>query len=148
MVNLNLMYPNTLTMYFKLLRFSITGIILLSIFTFSGCSTLPGDGGTSTITGKIYVERYNASGTLYQEYYGGDEKVYIIYGDNTAYDDEVRTAYDGTYKFEYLRKGKYTIYAYSDCLTCNGSTEAKIVEVEITENNSVVEIDDIIIENR
>lgn len=42
-------------MYFKLLRFSITGLILLSLFTFSACSTLPGDGGTSTITGKFML---------------------------------------------------------------------------------------------
>jgi hypothetical protein len=109
---------------------------------------LPGDGGTSTITGKIFVEHYNASGILYEQYYGPDEKVYIIYGDNIAYDDEVQTSYDGTYKFEYLRKGDYTIYAYSDCLNCPGSREAKIVEVSIADNNQVITIDDITIEKR
>ena len=71
-----------------------------------------------------------------------------MYGDNTAFDDEVSTAYDGTYKFEYLRKGLYTIYVYSDCILCPGATEAKIVEVEIKDNNSVVELADIIIEKR
>ncbi|MBK9456483.1 MAG: hypothetical protein IPO24_13285 [Bacteroidetes bacterium] len=55
---------------------------------------------------------------MYQEYYSPDEKVFIVYGDNTAFDDEVSTAYDGTYKFEYLRKGLYTIYVYSDCILC------------------------------
>lgn len=135
-------------MKIKLLALLPISFAAIVIFALSGCTSLPGDGGTSTITGKIYTELYNASGTLYQEYYSPDEKVYIIYGDNIAYDDEVSTAYDGTYKFEYLRKGTYTIYVYSDCLLCPGGTEAKIVDVEITDNNSVVELADIIIEKR
>ncbi|HMU69308.1 MAG TPA: hypothetical protein PKK72_11390 [Chitinophagales bacterium] len=117
-------------------------------FLASGCTSLPGDGGTSTIHGKIYVERYNEFGTLYQDYYGPDERVYIIYGDNIGYDDEVKTSFDGTYKFPFLRKGTYTIYAYSDCLTCDGNTEARSVQVEITENNQDIEVEDIVIEAR
>lgn len=114
----------------------------------TGCSSLPGDGGTSTIQGKIYVERYNEFGTLYQEYYGAEERVYIVYGDNAGYDDETRTSFDGTYKFPFLRKGTYTIFAYSDCLTCDGSVEVRTIEVEITDNHQTVVVPDIVIEAR
>lgn len=132
----------------KLLRLLTVMLVIVGVLSFSGCNSLPGDGGTSTITGKVFVEKYNASGILFQSYYSGGEKVYIIYGDNIGYDDDVQTSYDGTYKFEYLRKGDYTIYAYSDCLTCDGSTEPKIIQASITDNNQVVELEDLIIENR
>lgn len=130
------------------LRLSALFLVIASLVFSSGCTSLPGDGGTSTITGKIFVEHYNASGILFEQYYAPDENVYIIYGDNIAFDDEVQTAYNGAYKFENLRKGDYTVYVYSDCLTCPGAREAKIVEISITDNNQVVELDDIIIEKR
>ena len=42
--------------------------------------------------------------------------VYIIYSDNQSdvYDDKFETDYNGIYRFEYLRKGDYTIYTYAD----------------------------------
>ncbi len=120
-------------------------LLLFIWFAVYGCSSLPGDGGTSTIQGKVYVERYNDAGILYQEYYGGEVRVYLVYGDNVGFDDDTRTSYDGSYKFPYLRKGTYTVYAYSDCLTCNGSVEVVKTEVEITDNNQVLELEDIVI---
>ena len=43
-----------------------------------------------------------------------DEDIYIIYGDkDDVYDDNMKTNYDGTFKFKNLRKGNYKIYAYS-----------------------------------
>lgn len=43
-----------------------------------------------------------------------DEDVYIIYGDDDdIYDDNIKTSFDGTFKFSNLRKGKYKIFAYS-----------------------------------
>ena len=43
-----------------------------------------------------------------------DEDVFIIYGDNDdIYDDNIKTNYDGTFKFTNLRKGSYTVFAYS-----------------------------------
>ena len=43
-----------------------------------------------------------------------DEDVYIIYGDeDDIYDDNMKTNYDGTFKFSNLRQGTYKIFAYS-----------------------------------
>ncbi len=43
-----------------------------------------------------------------------DEDVFIVYGDNDdIHDDNIKTNYDGTFKFSNLRKGTYKIFAYS-----------------------------------
>lgn len=120
----------------------------LSITLITGCEQMPGDGGTSELQGKVFVNEYNASGTLFNSYYGPDERVYIIYGDGTTYDDEVRTSYDGSYKFTFLRKGTYKIFTYSDCITCDGGVQAIIEEVEINDNHSTVTVPDLVIDKR
>lgn len=44
-----------------------------------------------------------------------DEDVYIIYGDeDEIYDDNIKTNFDGTFKFTNLRKGTYKVFAYSE----------------------------------
>jgi len=130
------------------MKFSSITLVVAVLLAISGCSSLPGDGGTSSIQGKIYIERYNEFGTLYQEYYGAEVRVYLVYGDNVGFDDDTRTSYDGTYKFPFLRKGSYTVFAYSECLTCPGGVEVRMVEAEITDNHQVVELPDIVIEER
>lgn len=41
--------------------------------------------------------------------------MYIVYGDDdNIYDDKIECNYDGTFKFEFLQPGTYTIYAYSE----------------------------------
>jgi len=109
------------------------------------CKKAEGLGGTSTITGKVYVKEYSSVGNLLAEYYGAEERVYIIYGNGTTYDNDMRTSYDGSYKFQYLNKGTYQVFCYSRCDTCASGNEAIIKEVEITSNNSTVELEDIII---
>lgn len=124
----------------------LTGI--LSVIFFNSCNSLPGDGGTSTITGKVFVQEYNASGTLFADYYGADQHVYLIYGDGTVYNDDVRTSYDGTYELNFLRKGNYQVFAYSDCIGCDGGSVPVIINVEITKNNQTVTAPDIVIDKR
>lgn len=129
----------------------------LTVFFLCSCEKEPGEGGNSTIFGKVYVKNYNALFTdLIGEYYGPDEDVYIIYGGNDGtsdlgygYDDDVKTSYDGSFKFEFLRPGKYTIYVYSEDSTLQSPSGVLpiIQEIEITEKNQEVEIPDFIIFN-
>ncbi|MBK8487457.1 MAG: hypothetical protein WAU21_05970 [Chitinophagales bacterium] len=112
----------------------------------SGCNLGPGEGGTASIIGKVKVLEYNGSGILVNEYYAADERVYIIYGDETFQSDEVRTSYEGSYRFEFLRKGDYTIYVYSDCPPCDGETQAILESVSITKNGEVISVPEITIE--
>ena len=120
-------------------------IILFFLCTtlFLSCDKPEGEGGTSAIKGKIIIRDYNTNFTLLQSTYPAqEERVYIIYGDNDFYDNDTRTSYDGTFKFENLRKGNYKIFAYSDdsTFTVPGGQYAIIKEIEITEEHQTIEI--------
>ena len=104
-------------------------------------------------------------------YYHADEEVYIIYGDeDNYYDDSYETSFDGSFRFENLRKGTYTVFIYSDCESdttglavinqsnpvyaqqlastiwksdCFGGEVALKMDIEITENNQQYNLGDI-----
>jgi hypothetical protein len=123
-----------------------SGLLIIGFFLLlSSCKKEEGVGGTSTISGKVYAKEYSSAGNLLAEYYAQEERVYIIYGDGTTYDNDFRTSYDGSYKFQYLNKGTYKVFCYSNCDTCASGSIAVIKEVEITSNNSSVELEDIVI---
>jgi len=129
----------------KQLIIIIAGIILS--VSVSSCSKEAGEDGNSSIYGKVYVKDYNATFTVLQEeYYGPDIDVYIIYGDDKSYGDRIKTSYDGTYEFKYLRPGAYHVYAYSkdSTLQTNASVPA-IKDVEITKKRQEVEAPEIVI---
>lgn len=87
--------------------------LLAVIITIASCAKGPGEGGKSTIHGKVTIINYNSSFTTVQATYPAQgESVYIVYGDDRTYGNSVKTNYDGTYEFPYLRPGKYTIFAY------------------------------------
>ena len=103
----------------------------------AACKKGPGEGGRAFIKGKVYVKNYTAPPgpfTLQDEYYAQGENVYIIYGDEAGVGKSVKTSYDGSYQFEYLRKGKYVVYALSDdtSSTINSKTVGikQIVEIK------------------
>jgi len=111
------------------------------------CKKEAGEGGSSSMFGKVLVKQYNASFTILQEeYYAQDEDVYIIYGDDITFGDRTRTCYDGTYEFKYLRPGTYTIYAYSKDSTFQTNSMIPVIrEMTISKNHEVVEVPEIII---
>ncbi len=124
----------------------IIGIIIIGCL--AGCKKDAGSGGKATIKGKVYAKNYNSNATLLlNEYYIQGENVYITYGDDVAVGDNVKTSYDGTFVFPYLRKGKYKVFAVSKDINSSGldATIAVIQEVEITGKKQVVELSDIVI---
>ncbi|MBD3636636.1 MAG: hypothetical protein HUJ25_04785 [Crocinitomicaceae bacterium] len=70
-----------------------------------------------------------------------DVDVYIVYGDNSVYDDSEETGEAGGYKFERLLKGDYKVYVYTKD-TVNGGSTLLQQEVTISKNGEVVELDD------
>ena len=109
------------------------------------CTKEAGDGGNSTIYGKIIAHNYNAEFTELRGIYpAADEDVYLIYGDDRSYSQRVRSNYEGVYEFKYLRKGDYTIYAYSkdSTLTMAAENYAVIRNVTITNNRETVQAED------
>ena len=127
---------------------------LIILFFVSSCEKSPGEGGTSTIQGSVYKlsTYYNV---LTQQtdtvYYQLDSKkdVYIIYSDNENdfYNDNIETNWNGQYRFDYLRKGDYTLFVYTDSTDAlNISYDYPIFKhVKIDANNSTVTLPDFVI---
>ena len=66
------------------------------------------------------------------------------------FDDKTETDWNGNFRFQYLRKGNYTIYTYVDSVVVNDVTYDFPVfqHVNISENNSEIILDDFIIQKQ
>ncbi len=111
----------------------------------SSCTKEEGEGGSGSIKGFVYEYKLNAfSGDTTSRYAAADQDVFIIYGnDHTFYDDNIKTSYDGSFKFPYLQKGKYIVFVYEDCATCLSGKKEILRTIEITKKNQVVDLDTI-----
>jgi len=120
-------------------------LVSLSLFINSSCKKVEGQGGTSTIKGVVIEQKYIGSNII-AEYPAADQDVYIIYGaDDTFYDDDIKTSYDGSFEFKYLNNGIYKLFVYEDSSTDPSGKAVKMVEVEITSKKSTIEVDTIYI---
>ncbi len=111
--------------------------------SFNSCKKTEGVGGGASITGKIYYMTYDWNGKFIAKEQARDENVYIIYGDHNIYDDDINSNYDGSYKFQYLRKGDYTVFAYQDCDTCDNGIQKVELQTSVTDKNATMELEDI-----
>lgn len=132
---------------------SVLGILMLFG---SSCKKDEGEGGTSTISGKVILEKWdNSFSLLVNSYPARNQDVYILYGDdNTTYDNDYKTSYDGSYEFNYLQKGTYKLYVYTEDTTglaANGTVDFSLPKVpvfatvEITKNGQTVTVPEITI---
>ena len=138
---------------------SILPLILVSFLMtgITACKKDAGEGGTSTITGKITTYNFNNLQFICcpDTFPAVDQDVFIIYGaDKNTYDNDMKTTFDGTYEFKYLQKGKYRIFAYSkdssgaSTFTADPKNRPDVplfVDVEITGKNQTVVGPEIII---
>ncbi len=132
------------------IKFNILTLLILFAFISNGCTKKEGYGGKSTIYGKVLERKYNNSGQFQNEYYVSEQKVYIIFGDEDFYSDEVRTDYEGKFKFSFLYAGNYRIYSYSECSPidpCDSGVEDVMLEIKVLNNGDVVITSDLVIEN-
>ncbi len=118
-------------------------LALLPLLMLGSCEKEPGKGGNSVISGRVLVKNF----PLYQQSPSADQDVFIIYGDDdNAMDDRTRTSFDGSYKFEFLRKGKYRVFVYSEDTTAStfGRDTVMLLETEIRKNHSEVRLPDLV----
>ena len=113
--------------------------LLLASLTMASCNKKEGEGGTGTVQGfvklvhhpdddyTLNVDTLNASKT----------DVFIVYGDEPFYGDDVETGPDGMYQFEYLTPGKYTVFAYSVLAT---GEKVAVDETVTLERGKVAEV--------
>lgn len=148
------MSKNNASYTMKKNNYFIHSLITLVLFAMiSSCKKDAGEGGTSTITGKITNYNYSDRTFLIPDdtFPAVDRDVFIIYGsDGSIAGNDVKTSFDGSYEFKYLQKGKYRIYAYSEDSTENisGGWRPNVPvfqEVEITSKNQTVVVPEIII---
>lgn len=95
----------------KIALYLLPVLLFLSFFS---CKKA-GDGGRSTIEGTVYtVNHPDDNYTLATDTMASVKTdVFIIYGDDTYFGDDVETDQNGHYRFKYLKAGTYTIFAYT-----------------------------------
>jgi hypothetical protein len=123
-----------------MLKYFILTIGLLSLYA---CQKNAGFGGNSTIKGRLEVENYNRDfSILRQSYFPIDEEGFILFGENSAYGDKVRTDTKGFFEFRNLKAGTYTVYAYSkDSARMDPTGFVPIeVKVEVNTNEEFIDI--------
>jgi len=128
----------------------IATFILFTTSWLVGCEKQPGEGGNATIKGIVKMQEHIVPSQFEASYFAKDYKVYLIFGEDTAFDLDTRTSYDGSFAFESLRTGKYQIFVYSDCFppdpNCDDSgIETVIQSIEITKSNQEVLLDTLIV---
>ncbi|MCD6018169.1 MAG: hypothetical protein K0S53_1290 [Bacteroidetes bacterium] len=124
---------------------------LLFCIVFFSCKKEPGEGGFASIEGKVYVKNYDPYfSILFSEHYLPGETVYIIYGDGTEIGNTVKTSYDGSFKFKYLRKGKYKVFVIGEDSTAatRYNPKSELVEVTISEKKQKKVLEDFVILNQ
>lgn len=107
------------------------------------CTKGPGVGGRASITGRIYATNYSNSFVKIDSGYLGEYNVYIKYGDDQGIADNTDTDPGGTFKFDYLREGNYSIIVYSKVLINGHLDSAVVIPVEITSRKQEVSLSDI-----
>lgn len=128
-----------------LLRFIVVFLLAICV---SACEKEEGEGGTSTIVGRVLVKNYNSDFTIkLGEYYAQGIDVYIVYGSDSIYADDFETGLDGWYRFEFLNKGTYTIFTMSDDPERQSpSGEIPVSQtITIRDNHSTVVVDDLVV---
>lgn len=120
------------------------GLLPLAIvFTIYSCKKDPGPGGLATIRGKIYGIDLTTSGDVKDSGYLGNQRVFIGVAGEPAHFDDVRSSYDGSFEFKFLRKGSYDVWTFGDCDTCTWKQQKVMVSgVEISEKKQTVEVGD------
>jgi len=89
--------------------------ILAFALMMSSCNKGPGSGGSGTLQGFVkLVHHPDDDFTLTPDTMAAAKTdVFLVYGDEAYFGNDVETGLDGMYQFEYLLPGDYTVYSYS-----------------------------------
>lgn len=108
-------------------------LLFLSLFLLSACNKDEGLGGSSSLEGYVYqVEHSDDNFSFKVDTFPAIKRdVYLIFGDNESgyFGDDVEADRNGLYRFDYLRKGSYIVYSYSEY--ADGRKEAISQKVKV-----------------
>lgn len=105
--------------------------LLLILTVFFSCKNEEGEGGSSTIRGTVYkiIHSDNNYSLTTDTVPASKEDVFITYGNDDFYGDDVKTDENGFYKFRYLVDGNYKLFAYNSFP--DGTKEAVSASVSV-----------------
>jgi hypothetical protein len=135
------------------MNFRTLAAMIISVALIAGCTKEEGEGGNGVITGRVYQMDMRPDNSVRAEYYVAETRVYIIYGsEDEVYHDDMRTDFEGRYKFSWLRPGTYTVYTYSECninfdANCPPSARHTIKQTVTISKKEVAEVEDIVVLN-
>ena len=131
--------------YWQFSHFTVLCTLFVLLFS---CEVQEGPGGLGSITGRVYAHDYSADFSQFEgAYYEPKEDVFLVYGDDEIYSDDMETHHDGSFKFEFLRKGTYKVYVYSkdSTGTIPAGVYPVVAEVEISSRNQQVDVGEMVI---
>ncbi len=107
-------------------------ILAVTALLLSACNKGPGEGGTGTVQGFVkLVHHPDDDYTLTPDtMVAAKTDVFIIYGDEAYFGDDAETNANGMYRFEYLRPGNYTVFAYSTLPSGEKMAVSETVELQ------------------
>lgn len=113
----------------RLISFTMVAVLA---FAAVSCNTGEGSGGSGAIEGTVYIvqhpdDNYNLETDTIL---AAKEDVFLVYGTQQFYGDDVETDHTGFYQFKYLRPGTYTVYAYSTLASGERKAVSQTVEVQ------------------
>jgi hypothetical protein len=122
----------------KLQLFALT-IIVLGIFA---CKKNNSDDGENALRGCIIEKVYNKDYNVFQkDVPAEEERVYLFSGDDSFYSYDTRTSADGTFQFDELAAGGYTVMYYSEdsALSNRGETVALYKKVTVGSGTTTID---------
>ena len=115
--------------------------LILTIIILPSCSKEEGFGGKASIKGKLITQAYNKDQSVLQSTFPAtDEEVFIVFGDSQNIGESVNTSFDGSFSFNYLTPGDYTLFYYSE-KTLQGEPGEEAVKHQVTIKKSDKTID-------
>jgi|LakMenEpi03Aug12_release.lakeMendotaPanAssembly.Ray.scaffolds.fasta_scaffold54812_3 hypothetical protein len=119
-------------------------VLLLILSTAYSCKKEEGEGGQARILGRVYSYDINKSFQKTDSGYIADTRVFIAYGNEGLVDDDTRTSFDGSFEFNWLQKGNYTVWVIGQCDTCPAGQVVDSVRVVISDKKQSVATRDLI----
>lgn len=101
-------------------------------------------GGQARIAGRVYAYNINKSFERTDSGYYADTRVFIAYGNEGMVDNDTRTSFDGSFEFNWLQKGNYTVWVIGQCDSCPAGQLVDSVRVVISDKKQSVATRDLI----
>jgi hypothetical protein len=116
----------------------LTGLLAINLVS---CTKDEGVGGKATIRGKVIIRDYSDDfSIMLSEYNAAEEDVYIIYGNDETFGDQVETNYDGIFEFNYLLPGDYSVFIYSEDSSSNLLYDTVVIKnINISKKDDIVD---------